>query len=444
MKYIILSALSPRFNTIGTLRIEKLSKYLSQRNEVTIISGMPELEKDSPLFKRTFDIGSSKLIEIDAHRFKRENKNPVKLQKKKSSLSSIKTKIKNILSPLVEYYLPMSPGGMVWHRKKVFRKEVEKAIEDNKDQRIVLYSSFGPWFTTKLALNIKRKYGKKIFWIADFRDPSFNNPHSQFSNLLIFRRSTKKILRNADLITCINKQMIDDYSLISDKNKFMYLPNGFDPIDIQKTNGDLRKEIKNDGLFKIAYTGSFYPGFGRDITPFVSVLKNLKKKDYDIYKKIVFLYAGKDSKYVKSQFRKSKIDDKLEDYGLVDRNKSIRIQSKADLLLLITYTGTNSDKGKGILTGKCYEYLASEKPILMIGSKKWELRELLLEDGISKIFNAEDVEGMSKYLCELVKGSVNIEVSKRKEKLKSFEYPYLAIKLHNEVSKMIEGKENEY
>lgn len=62
MKLIIMSALSPKFNTIGTLRIEKLAKYLSTNADVQIIAGMPLLPENSPYLKKKVDIVSRRAI----------------------------------------------------------------------------------------------------------------------------------------------------------------------------------------------------------------------------------------------------------------------------------------------------------------------------------------------------------------------------------------------
>jgi len=59
-----MSALSPKFNTIGTLRIEKLAKYLSTTADVQIIAGMPLLPENSPYLKKKVDIGSRRAISI--------------------------------------------------------------------------------------------------------------------------------------------------------------------------------------------------------------------------------------------------------------------------------------------------------------------------------------------------------------------------------------------
>lgn len=440
MNVIILSALSPRFNTIGTLRIEKLAKYLCTNADVQIIAGMPLLPENSPYLKKKVDIGSAKLIEIPARRLKHDSRQSDRgdssNQVGRGIATSVLTKMKFALAPLAEYLLPLSPGGIVWHDKKAFEREVESSLIRTNEEQVVMISSFGPWFTTKLAMKLKKRYTKRVFWVADFRDPSFGNVHFRITRSSFARRATKKILDNCDLITCVNHQMIDDYSLIANEAKYLYLPNGYDPSDIEAKNIELKAEEKSN-IFNIVYTGSFYPSNGGDINGFCAVVKNLKNKDYEAYSRIIFSYAGKDSKYVSAEFEKAEISGCLRDYGLVDRRKALELQSDADLLLLITYTGDNPDIGRGVLTGKCYEYLSSCKPIIMIGSEKWELRKVLESDGISRVFSANEVESMSNYLREIMESRKTREICSRHERLKEFEYPNLALKLLDELTRRL-------
>ena len=54
-------------------------------------------------------------------------------------------------------------------------------------------------------------------------------------------------------------------------------------------------------------------------------------------------------------------------HGHVSREKALEAQLSADLLLLLE--SPNPD-ARGVLTGKIFEYMASGKPILSIGSRK--------------------------------------------------------------------------
>jgi len=52
----------------------------------------------------------------------------------------------------------------------------------------------------------------------------------------------------------------------------------------------------------------------------------------------------------------------------------------------------------GILTGKFFEYLASQKPILAIGPIDGDLAKIMLETNCGKLFDYNDQEGMLRFI----------------------------------------------
>jgi hypothetical protein len=66
-------------------------------------------------------------------------------------------------------------------------------------------------------------------------------------------------------------------------------------------------------------------------------------------------------------------------------------------LLLIN----NTPNAGGILTGKLYEYMASERPVLAIGPVQSDIATLLKETKAGTIVDFEDVAGMKTVLLDL-------------------------------------------
>jgi hypothetical protein len=78
--------------------------------------------------------------------------------------------------------------------------------------------------------------------------------------------------------------------------------------------------------------------------------------------------------------------------GGVRRQEALQIQQEADILLLLE---SNAPEARGVLTGKVFEYLMTDKPILLIGpGPDAELYQLLKKH--DRLYTLEDFE---KFIC---------------------------------------------
>jgi len=402
-----------------------LAKYLSSSSRVKVVSGIPR-NLSFPEGEKRLDIGTADLVEIPGISLK------TKINSNQSTGSASRGFLKRFgrgvlipFVPLAEFLFPLSSGGIIWHNQKAFENQLRTEIENEKD--LVIFSSFGPWFPIKLAMKLKREFPQKIFWVADFRDQPFSNPHFLLTHLPLFKWYAKRVFQRADLVTVTNFAMEKDFKKLTPDGNFLFLPNGFDPQDFPKEPVG-QKRFFTEGRIKISYTGSFYPNGGVKITPFVKVLKRIKEQNPMVFKSIQFAYAGKDSNYVRNQLENARVGECLNDLGQVTRERSMKLQMESDLLLLIPYTGSRK-LGSGQRSGKIYEYFASGNPIMVIGVKEWELRETLEKNPESGIFGVDEIQEMASFL---VKKWENRE--KGYEKMPSgwvdeFEYPRIAQKM---------------
>jgi hypothetical protein len=65
-------------------------------------------------------------------------------------------------------------------------------------------------------------------------------------------------------------------------------------------------------------------------------------------------------------------------YGVVSREVSLQKQRESQLLLLLNWS---DDLALGVYTGKLFEYLAAQRPILSMGKAGGVIEELLNETG---------------------------------------------------------------
>src|SRR5439155_24415413 len=93
------------------------------------------------------------------------------------------------------------------------------------------------------------------------------------------------------------------------------------------------------------------------------------------------------------------LGDRLELHAYAPRRVSLELQRNSDaLLLLIPDAG---GRGKGVLSGKVFEYLAAERPILAAVPTDGAAAELIRETGTGVVVGPEDVDGIAQALREL-------------------------------------------
>ena len=81
------------------------------------------------------------------------------------------------------------------------------------------------------------------------------------------------------------------------------------------------------------------------------------------------------------------------------RRRSLELQRESEaLLLLIPEAG---GRGRGVLSGKVFEYLAAERPILAVVPTDGAAAELLREIGAGIVVAPDDIDGMRAALVEL-------------------------------------------
>jgi glycosyltransferase involved in cell wall biosynthesis len=131
--------------------------------------------------------------------------------------------------------------------------------------------------------------------------------------------------------------------------------------------------------FRITHTGSF---FGRrDPRPFVTALAD---SGLDIVARFVGDFRPADREWAEGLG----LGDRLELIPYVPRRRSLELQRDSEaLLLLIPDAG---GRGHGVLSGKVFEYLAAERPILAAVPPDGAAADLIRETGAGVVVPPED------------------------------------------------------
>lgn len=432
VRVVIVSPYSPRWSNIASIRWENFARYLSTQFETYLLTSYFNEE----FTERNFDLGKAKLIEIPLKMYLRnpyQNKNEISSKNKEDGsglylFKSIYKYLKPELRFLLEKFLPVSAGGILFHDYDKYIFQIEKILEECR--KVILITTYDPWFSLRIGRWVKENFPEKAIWFADFRDPCFNVHESRISYLRVFRKLTFDLLNLVDAIFVVSRSMKDNFEPLFG-GKVFFLPNGFDDsreiFDARFNESEitLQKSL-SEKKFRIVYTGSLYPRT-REIDP---ILNSLNKLKGSLRQKISFVYAGLDYEEIRYKFSKCGMSEILVDLGFVSRNEALQIQKNADLLLLIVYTGEKDEEGRSIRTGKVYEYLSSAKPILAIAPESWEMRSEIECDGVSKVFRKDRIDEIANFIESLIESpALKLNFNERSKVLNKYRYENLSKEL---------------
>lgn len=335
---------------IGAQRIIKFSKYLSlMGHEVTVLTtsrtyGKPDSSSLEELNKvRIVRSGGETLHSI----------NPLDTGKARSDIKNYMPKpiysfVKKIYSETVV------PHNSVKESEHVYR-EMKDCYEEKlaKDSFDVVFCTYSTMPDVLMGEFINEKYG--IPFVLDLRDKMDN----ALVPYLLRKRNhkiQKRIIEKSDKTFIVSEvardELIHDYPLCKDKIITLY--NGFD------TKSEAKDMVNNEkDNLSFAYTGGLYSG-QRDLGTLFKVLRLLiDKHGY----KFSIEYAGEDFEILRQQAERYQISHILNNHGSVSRHEAEVIQNKADVFLVASW---NSSKVQGALTGKFFEGIRAEKPIITI------------------------------------------------------------------------------
>lgn len=237
-----------------------------------------------------------------------------------------------------------------------------------------------------IGLGLKKQF-PAIKWVADFRDPWTNIDF--YEELMLSASSDAKhrkleleVLSKADSVISVGKTMSEDFKKIYTKQpeKFHVITNGYDEDDIYK--GALEKDKK----FSIAHIGTLVKS--RNPESLWKVLKSLVNENENFKNDLEIKLVGKVDFFVKERIAANGLEHFVRKIDYLPHSEVIKEQQKTKVLLLLVNQTKNA---KGILTGKIFEYIAAQVPVLAIGPPDGDLAEVLnkTKAGLISDFNDE-------------------------------------------------------
>ncbi|NTW33259.1 MAG: glycosyltransferase family 4 protein [Bacteroidetes bacterium] len=278
--------------------------------------------------------------------------------------------------------------------RKYWIKPSVKFLENYliKNHVDVIISTGPPHSMHLIAYHLKKKLN--INWIADFRDPWTNIDF--YDQLKLSSRADKKhhklehtVLSSADKVIVISNTMAEDMKRLHNRH-YEVITNGYDTEDLQATT------VKADTKFSIAHIGTMPKT--RNPEALWKVLNNLTKEDsqfaYDLEIKLV----GKVDYSVTQMLEHYNLSKYLNKINYLPHDQVINIQQQSQILLLLLNDTPNA---KMILTGKFFEYMSAQRPILCIGPTDGDAAEILKKTKSGYISGFKDEETLKNNILEL-------------------------------------------
>jgi glycosyltransferase involved in cell wall biosynthesis len=236
---------------------------------------------------------------------------------------------------------------------------------------------------------VKRATG--IRWVADLRDSLVAHPHRRGDQNRLARIKEQGehgvaglVARSADAIVAASDSIADEARALEPKGRVVTIENGSDFDDFAGM------EHHASQRFRITHTGSF---FGRrDPRPFITAVAD---SGLDVVARFVGDFRPADREWAEGLG----LGDRLELIPYVPRRRSLELQRDSEaLLLLIPEAG---GRGRGVLSGKVFEYLAAERPILAAVPLDGAAAELVRETGAGLVAPPDDAVAIRAALEEL-------------------------------------------
>ena len=251
--------------------------------------------------------------------------------------------------------------------------------------------STGPPHSMHLvALAVHRATGTP--WLADFRDPWTNIDF--YSSLMLsgwadrkHRALEREVVTTASKVVVVTPSMQREFAELGAREPVL-IPNGYDEADLPPAGS-----VPVDDTFTIVHVGLL--NRDRDHAAFWQALSALCARRSDVAAALRVRFVGKVDHSAREAAAAAGLADRLEVIDYLPHAEVVAHQRRARVLYLPINRTPNA---KGIVTGKLFEYLAADRPVLCVGPPDGDAAAILVESGAGVTLDFDDVSGIERWL----------------------------------------------
>jgi len=250
-----------------------------------------------------------------------------------------------------------------------------------------IYITAFPYSAFLCGTILKKLYGKKLFWIADYRDawqfsPLLNKLVLPFRYRFICRMD-EKVLRTADYITFsspyVLKRYQEKFSWLEGKSDF--ITNGYDEDDFTNLTPERFEK------FTFVFMGKIPVSKGNPI-PMLKVIRNQMKIDYQ------YFHLGLIGKGMIKQIEQEGLTF-FHYLGYKSHSEALAYSAGANINIVLL---NNDPDSIGVIPGKIFELIRLGKPILAVGPAESFIKEIILSTGSGVYACSDDMEQIANAL----------------------------------------------
>jgi glycosyltransferase involved in cell wall biosynthesis len=264
----------------------------------------------------------------------------------------------------------------------------------------VIYASGEPFSSFISAAVLKKITHRPL--VLDFRDDwvGFNTKFRRKGAWANFWEKVLEgfVLRNADAVITVNEAIKGDIQrrhndIFSTNKKFFCINNGFDSDDFK----DLKHPVETGSdKFTIVYAGSLYSR--RRSEYFLSALKLILQEIPELKTQIKIIFSGNISPENALLMSQPIFKGIVENRGFLEHWQVLPLLKSAHLLLLIEDQLDISDR---VSTGKIFEYMGAEKPILALVNEGL-VKDMVISCSVGKVATSRNIEEIKECLLSFI------------------------------------------